>query len=107
MAAVTPQATIGLPGDAASSQGILVLGMHRSGTSIVTNILNVLGAELGSRLMPPAHDNPDGFREHLDVVHVHDELLAALGHAWDDFRPLPSGRQSSMSLRTVLGFAQS
>ncbi len=91
MAAVTPQATIGLPGDAASSQGILVLGMHRSGTSIVTNILNVLGAELGSRLMPPAHDNPDGFREHLDVVHVHDELLAALGHAWDDFRPLPSG----------------
>ena len=88
---MTPQAPIGLPGDASSSQGILVLGMHRSGTSMVTHILNVLGAELGSRLMPPAPDNPDGFREHLDVVQAHDELLAALGHAWDDFRPLPSG----------------
>ncbi len=33
--------------------------------------------------MPPQADNPDGFWEHLGFVAVNDELLNALGGAWD------------------------
>lgn len=33
--------------------------------------------------MPPQSDNPDGFWEHLGFVALNDELLDALGGAWD------------------------
>ena len=33
--------------------------------------------------MPPQADNPDGFWEHLGFVALNDELLGALGGAWD------------------------
>lgn len=75
----------------AARRAIMVLGMHRSGTSAITRVLNLLGVELGSRLMPPAPDNPTGFWEHLDAVEIHDRLLGNLGRSWDDFRPLPAG----------------
>lgn len=74
-----------------ASAAILVLGMHRSGTSAVTRVLNLLGANLGDDLMPPGPDNPGGFWEHREVVAIHDRLLADLGMAWDDPRPLPEG----------------
>ena len=61
----------------------------------MAHALQVLGAELGPRLMPPAPDNPEGFFENLDVVEINDDLLDGLGHAWDDFRPLPEGWLSS------------
>jgi hypothetical protein len=70
---------------------ILVLGMHRSGTSAVTGVLSHVGVELGPHLGSPLPDNPKGFFEHTDVVGVHEELLAALGTAWDDPRSLPPG----------------
>jgi len=70
---------------------ILVLGMHRSGTSAVTRCLNLLGAEVGSKLLPPAEDNRSGFWEHADVVAIHEELLKDLGRVWHDARALPEG----------------
>ena len=75
----------------AKSFGVFVLGMHRSGTSTITHALQILGADLGSRLIAPAPDNPDGFFENQDVVAINDDLLEDLGHAWDDFRFLPDG----------------
>lgn len=68
---------------------ILVLGMHRSGTSALTRVLNLLGVELGVRLMAAGADNPKGFWEHEDAVALHEDLLASFGMAWDDPRPLP------------------
>ena len=40
---------------------ILVLGMHRSGTSGIARLLNLRGAELGRDLLPPKDDNERGF----------------------------------------------
>ena len=40
---------------------IIVLGMHRSGTSALTRVLNLLGVELGTNFVPPDWDNPKGF----------------------------------------------
>jgi GT2 family glycosyltransferase len=73
------------------SAAILVLGMHRSGTSAVTRVLNLMGVHLGSSLKGAAQDNPKGFWEHNEVVTIHEALLAALGMSWDDPRRLPDG----------------
>lgn len=68
---------------------LVVLGMHRSGTSVATRIFNLLGANPGNDLMLPSSDNPTGFWEPTEIVNVHDELLQQLGYSWDDPRPLP------------------
>ncbi|WP_298579356.1 glycosyltransferase [uncultured Luteimonas sp.] len=73
----------------ASSRALLVLGMHRSGTSAVAGALRLAGYELGRDLMAPAADNPRGFWEHAGVVAIHERLLVALGRDWNDPRDLP------------------
>lgn len=74
-----------------NSHALLVLGMHRSGTSAVTGALALRGVFLGRDLMPPGPDNPKGFWEHAGVVDIHERLLDALERSWDDPRPLPEG----------------
>ena len=69
---------------------LIVLGMHRSGTSVLTGALNLLGVPLGSSLMAAQADNVGGFWEHDEVVKVHDRLLAAFDSTWDDVCPLPA-----------------
>jgi hypothetical protein len=76
---------------AATSTAILLLGMHRSGTSATTRVLNLLGAELGPNLLEPQPDNRKGFWEHQDAVQIHERLLSALGLEWHDLRELPPG----------------
>jgi len=82
--------------------GVLVLGMHRSGTSALTRVLNLHGLALGPELMPAAADNPTGFWEHGGAVAIHERLLAALGMDWDDPRPLPEDWQSTPAAREAL-----
>jgi GT2 family glycosyltransferase len=72
------------------ARAILILGMHRSGTSAVTRMMNLLGVSLGRQLKPAAEDNPRGFWEHESVVQIHEKLLSELGMSWDDPRPLPT-----------------
>ena len=52
---------------------------------MLTRLLHGCGLYLGPKdaLMPPQADNPDGFWEHLGFVALNDELLEALGGAWD------------------------
>lgn len=59
-----------------------MLGMHRSGTSVVARALQSLGVSLGDRLMPPGDDNPKGFFEDIDVVNINDRVLRQLNAAW-------------------------
>ena len=63
---------------------IVVLGSHRSGTSLCAAALESLGADL--RL--PAHytndENPRGFFEHPDIVDFNESLLSYLGGSWDN-----------------------
>jgi O-antigen biosynthesis protein len=61
---------------------IVVLGMHRSGTSAVTRGLKVMGVELGNRLMLPTRFNPKGYWEDMDICRLNDEMLAAIGSDW-------------------------
>jgi hypothetical protein len=73
-----------LTGDAAElGEAICVLGMSRSGTSLVARVLNILGVALGSEegLLDPAADNPAGFWEHAGVAAINDEILKVLCEA--------------------------
>ncbi|MCA9752976.1 MAG: glycosyltransferase [Gemmatimonadetes bacterium] len=83
------------------STAILVLGMHRSGTSALTRVLHLLGADLGSNLMPPSPANPKGYWEHADIVSLHDDALAQLGRTWDDPRPIDAERLRGPDLAPV------
>lgn len=68
---------------------ILVLGMHRSGTSALTRVLNLLGCALPSDLLGANYSNPEGHWESLRAIEINDSLLNALGRRWDDIRELP------------------
>jgi hypothetical protein len=62
--------------------------MHRSGTSALTRVANLLGADLPKNLMPPNAENESGFWESDDLMTIHDEALATAGSRWDDWRAI-------------------
>lgn len=66
---------------------ILVLGMHRSGTSALTHAISLLGAELPKHLLAPNAGNPTGYWEPARLVELHDLMLAEANSRWDDWRP--------------------
>lgn len=70
----------------AEPQVVCVLGMHRTGTSLTTRILNLLGVDLGppSDLMARLPDNPTGFWEHQVIYELNAEILSRLGGTWDE-----------------------
>jgi hypothetical protein len=67
------------------SRPIAVVGMHRSGTSMVAKLLQQAGLNLGDEadLMPPAAENPEGFYEHVEFVRLNEEVLNIAGAGWD------------------------
>jgi glycosyltransferase involved in cell wall biosynthesis len=67
---------------ALSERGLIVTGMHRSGTSLVAQVLGRAGLYLGDALLGPRPDNPDGLFEDRDLVAFHDGLLAHEGLDW-------------------------
>jgi hypothetical protein len=67
-------------------RAVVVLGMHRSGTSALTRVISVLGADLPSSLIPANVANEAGFFESNDLMIVHDQLLSSAGSNWEDWR---------------------
>ena len=72
---------------ASTKKAILVVGMHRSGTSAITRVLNLLGCDLPSTLMrESAQSNEAGFWESLRIMHLNDDILASAESAWNDWQ---------------------
>lgn len=70
---------------------IVVLGMHRSGTSAITRALKVLGVQLGDKLIPPMVGvNDKGFWENVELNTFDVELLQSLGSNWHRLTPIQS-----------------
>ena len=61
----------------------MVLGMHRSGTSALTRVLNLLGADLPEDLIPANRFNRSGYWEPSQVVALNDHWLNSAKAAWD------------------------
>ena len=76
---------------------LLVLGMHRSGTSAVTRILSLIGAALPKNILGANLSNETGHWEPNKLVTLHDKLLADTGSRWDDWRSFDLERMSDAS----------
>ena len=74
------------------NRALVILGMHRSGTSALGGTFHKLGLDFGTNLMPPEEgSNEAGFWEHNSIVPIHERMLRALGSHWSDPAPLPEG----------------
>ncbi len=72
-----------------SKRVIVVIGMHRSGTSAVTRGLQLLGVDLGESLLPPVPgDNDKGFWEDQEIYRLNEQVLARLGTFWHGLAPI-------------------
>jgi hypothetical protein len=81
-------------------QAVCVLGMHRSGTSLISRLLNLLGVYLGpeERLLRANRFNPKGFWEYQPIVELNDTILSRLGGSWREPPPFPPGWEASEAL---------
>jgi len=68
---------------------LVVLGMHRSGTSALMGAFHKLGLDLGSQLLPEQDDNRTGFWENQALVSFNQSIHASLNRTWHDVSPLP------------------
>lgn len=64
---------------------ILVLGMHRSGTSALARTLSLLGCDLPHTLVPETSTNPTGHWEPNTLMAFNNEILQSAGSSWDDW----------------------
>ena len=65
---------------------ILILGMHRSGTSALSGMLGELDIYLGSELMEPKEENAKGFFENNIILKENEKLLNKIkSNVHDDF----------------------
>src|ERR1700733_5407646 len=69
-------------------RAILVLGMHRSGTSAFGGVINALGAAAPKTLMSANEWNPRGDFESAALFTAHDKLLESAGSDWHDWRQI-------------------
>ena len=61
---------------------IFIIGMHRSGTSMITGILHKCGLELGKNLFMHGKDNPRGHFESRRFIQINQEILIRNGGRW-------------------------
>jgi len=93
------------PKESTTKTALLVLGMHRSGTSLLSGLIAQAGVDLGQHIMAAAPDNPKGFWENQRIVDLNEKILNYLGLSWSSWEPLPDGwhRQAGLqSLRNQL-----
>lgn len=77
---------------------IFILGMHRSGTSAITSLIESMGAYVGKpdELLANTPDNPHGFFERKDILAANQRVMKWQGCNWftvggfDARRPLPA-----------------
>lgn len=58
------------------SKTLIVAGMHRSGTSLITNWLCHCGLQVGENLVGASASNMDGHYEDVEFLKIHEEILA-------------------------------
>lgn len=74
---------------------LIVLGMHRSGTSAISGVLSLLGIAAPRSLMVPTPDNPKGYWESTALMTVHDKILRSAGSTWHDWGKFNPGWMDS------------
>ena len=78
---------------------LIILGMHRSITSLVAKGLADNKVYVGDTLMPPNGGNPNGYWEDVDFVKMNNRLLELAGGSWRN----PPSEEKILSLRKEYG----
>ena len=88
---------------------ICIIGMHRSGTSMVTRLLNLCGLYLGSpeMMLGPDPSNPMGHFENIGFLKIDDALLSRFGASWDNPPAMPEGWERDAALEPFIRDAES
>jgi len=59
------------------SKTLVVVGMHRSGTSLITNWLSCCGLQVGESLLEANPSNVEGHFEDVEFLKIHEEILTS------------------------------
>ncbi len=59
------------------SKTLMVVGMHRSGTSLISNWLYKCGLQLGEHLLEAGTGNVEGHFEDVEFLRMHEEILTS------------------------------
>lgn len=65
-----------------SNKTMVVLGMHRSATSLVAKGLHEAGVNMGDNLLMHGRGNPEGHYEDGDFIALNDAMLTASDGSW-------------------------
>jgi hypothetical protein len=61
---------------------LIVAGFHRSGTSLVCQVLHRAGLFLGYDLLGTTFSNPHGHFEDTEILNLHEQILSDNGQTW-------------------------
>lgn len=88
------------PGHDSKQRALLIIGPHRSGTSLLARGLLCSGWSIGSTLIQANQDNPKGFFENASIVALNDAMLSELGLAWDCMGAFDSSLCDALNTQT-------
>lgn len=74
---------------------VLVPGMHRSGTSALARVLNLLGCDISDALLAPNEFNERGYWEDPYFLDLNERMLSSAGLSWNSWEGLNDSWYSS------------
>lgn len=81
--------------ESAGRVGVIVLGMHRSGTSALTRVLSLLGCDLPKTLLGTHKSNVTGHWESKVICRLNERILGSAGSSWSDWVEFDPGWHQS------------
>ncbi len=89
-----------------NSKEVVVLGMHRSGTSMVAGILHKLGVHMGDEMLGKNKSNPTGHFEDVEFFTLSERILKAAGGKWQNppqkEKILKAGKKFSEEIKHII-----
>ncbi len=81
---------------------VVILGMHRSGTSLTANFMNAVGFDVGRDQAPADEWNAAGYWESRTILRFHEKILAQLDCTWENPRlSLPVNWQRNSDIQQL------
>jgi hypothetical protein len=68
---------------------LIILGMHRSGTSALAGAIALAGLNPGKQAFNPGDDNPKGYFENAQITTINEKILNELYARWNETQLIP------------------
>ena len=80
---------------------LFICGMHRSGTSLLARIFNMLGIQLEDNVIVADQNNSTGYWESATLVDINEELLKLLNSSWFDTSELDATKLRQLAQGSI------